>query len=224
MEILVNNILYIHILAGAVSLTTGLIAILSKKGQKWHRQSGKLYFYGMTGVFITGVIIAGFRFNRFLFLIAFLSYYSVFSGVRALKLKHLHKQQKPEWFDWFAGILNAVANVFFIGLGFYYSIENGFVSGGALLSTGFGIGGLLISYTNLKPFVFRPDKSYHWFLSHIGNMMGGYIATCTAFLSTIVTRFDFMNPYLAFAIPSILGLPLLLFWQKRIEKKFDSKS
>ncbi len=222
METVITAILYLHILVGAISLTTGLIAIFSKKGKKWHKQAGKLYFYGMTGVFITGVIVAGFRFNRFLFLIAFLSYYSVFAGIRILKLKKLHKQQKPKWFDWFAGILNAVANILFIGLGIRYGIKNGFLSGGALLSIGFGIGGLLISYTNLKPFAVKPNKSYHWYLSHNGNMMGGYIATFTAFLSTIVTRFDLMNPYLAFALPSIMGIPLLLYWQKQIERKFNS--
>ena len=165
MEVLVNNILYIHILVGTVSLITGLIAILSKKGRKWHKQSGKVYFFGMTGVFITGIIIAGYRFNMFLFLIAFLSYYSVFAGVRILKLKNLHKLQEPKWFDWLAGILNAVSNVFFIGLGIFYCIKNGFFSGGTLLSIGFGIGGLLISYTNIKPFVFRPKKAHHWYLS-----------------------------------------------------------
>src|SRR6056297_309492 len=118
MEIIVKNILYLHIIVGAISLITGLVAIISAKEKKTHRQAGKIYFYAMTGVFITGLIVAGFRFNRFLFLIAFLSYYSVFSGVRILKLKQLHKQQQPKWYDWFAGILNALANILFIGLGF----------------------------------------------------------------------------------------------------------
>ena len=76
----------------------------------------------MTIVFVTAIIIASYRFNRFLFLIAFLSYYSVFAGVRKLRLKNLHKDQKPKWFDWTAGILNGIANLFFIGLGIYYSI------------------------------------------------------------------------------------------------------
>jgi len=208
---------------GAISLLTGLVAILSVKGKKWHKLSGKIYVFAMTGVFITGLIVAGFRFNRFLFLIAFLSYYSVFCGVRILKLKQLHKQQQPKWYDWFAGILNALANILFIGLGFYYGFKNSFSSGGALLSIGFGIGGLLISYTNLKPFLLKPTKPYHWYMSHMGNMMGGYIATFTAFLSTIVTRFDLMNPYLAFALPSILGIPLLLYWQRKYELKFNPK-
>ena len=224
METIINNILYLHIFVGAISLITGLVAILSAKGKKKHRLSGKIYAYAMTGVFITGIIVASFQFNRFLFLIAFLSYYTVFSGVRILKLKQLHKQQKPKWYDWFAGIINTIANLVFVILGIYYGLTRGFDSGGALLSIGFGFGGLLLSYTNLKPFVVRPDKAYHWYLSHIGNMMGGYIATFTAFLSTIVSRYDFMNPYLAFALPALIGVPILLYWLQNTEKKFNPKT
>ena len=224
METIINNILYLHIFVGAISLITGLVAILSAKGKKKHRLSGKIYAYAMTGVFITGIIVASFQFNRFLFLIAFLSYYPVFSGVRILKLKQLHKQQKPKWYDWFAGIINTIANLVFVILGIYYGLTRGFDSGGALLSIGFGFGGLLLSYTNLKPFVVRPDKAYHWYLSHIGNMMGGYIATFTAFLSTIVSRYDFMNPYLAFALPALIGVPILLYWLHNTEKKFNPKT
>lgn len=224
MEKYVEYTLYIHIVMGVIALTTGLIAIISLKGKQWHKQSGKIYVYAMTAVFITGIVVASFRFNRFLFLIAFLSYYSVFCGVRALRLKQLHKNQEPKWYDWFAGILNALANLLFIGLGIYYGVMKGFTSGGTLLSIGFGLGGLLLSYTNIYPFIIKPEKAYHWYVSHIGNMMGGYIATFTAFLSTMVTRLDLMNPYLAFALPSFIGIPLLIYWQKHTEKKLNPKN
>ena len=220
MDELIDQLLIIHVAAGVISLVTGLISILSLKGSKVHKKSGKIYFYSMTIVFVTAIIIASYRFNRFLFLIAFLSYYSVFAGVRKLRLKNLHKNQKPKWYDWTAGIINGIANLFFIGLGIYYSIENEFFSGGALLSVGFGIGGLLISYVNLKPFIIKPNKSYHWYLSHIGNMFGGYIATSTAFLSTLISKYEIMNPFLGFALPSIIGVPLLIYWMNKTEKTF----
>ncbi|MGK7395396.1 MAG: hypothetical protein ACNS62_12540 [Candidatus Cyclobacteriaceae bacterium M3_2C_046] len=216
---IISVILYFHIVAGALALITGLMAIFSSKGRKVHKRSGKVYFWAMTLVFITGLIIAGFRYNRFLFLIAFISYYSVFSGYRSLKLKKLHLSQSPGWQDWAAGIINTLANLVFVGLGLYYFALKG-ISGASVLTLGFGSGGLLLSYTNLKPFLKKPDKSFHWYMSHIGNMMGGYIATTTAFLSTMVTRFDLMNPFLAFALPSLIGIPLLFFWQHREEKKF----
>ncbi len=218
MEQLTKQLLIIHIAAGFVSLVTGLISIISSKGGKIHKKSGKIYFYSMTLVFVTAIIIASYRFNRFLFLIAFLSYYSVFAGARKLKLKNLYKNQKPKWYDWTAALINGFANLFFIGLGIYFSIENGFFSGGALLSVGFGIGGLSISYVNLKPFMIKPNKSYHWYLSHIGNMLGGYIATSTAFLVTINGKFEIMDPFLGFALPSMIGVPLIVYWIKKTEK------
>ena len=218
-EPLMDFVLYLHIIVGAIALVTGGVAIASEKGKSVHLKSGRIYVLAMTMVFVTGIAVASYKFNRFLFLIAFLSYYSVFCGVRILRLKKLHKGQRPKWFDWFAGIVNTIANLVFVGLGIYYLSKNGPFSGGSLLSLGFGIGGLLISYVNLHPFIIKPKKAYHWYLSHIGNMMGGYIATLTAFLSTVVTRYDVMNPFLAFALPSLIGVPMLIFWQWKIERK-----
>jgi len=224
MQNFIQYTLYVHILVGAIALLSGAFAILSAKGKQLHRKAGKVYFWAMTAVFITGILVAGYRYNRFLFLIAFLSYYSVFAGVRFLKLKKLHKDQSPKWYDWAAGVVNTIANLFFVGLGVYYLIFTDASSGAVLLTLGFGLGGLMISYTNLQPLVVRPTKPYHWYLSHIGNMMGGYIATFTAFLSTMVTRYELMNPYLAFALPSLIGIPLLIFWQHKTEKQFSQHS
>jgi uncharacterized membrane protein len=214
-------ILIAHVVSGFTALISGLISLLSAKGGNAHRVLGKIYAVAMTGVFITGIWVAITRENRFLFFIAFLSYYSVFAGVRALKLKKLHCDQKPEKIDWIAGGLNTIANLIFFGLGVFYAFKNGFFNPGVILTLGFGIGGLMISYTNMYPFLIRPVKPWHWYLSHIGNMMGGYIATLTAFLSTMVTRFELMNPYLAFAIPSLIGIPLLIFWQSKIDQSFQ---
>lgn len=218
MEKFIHITLLLHIGVGSISLVSGAAAILSPKGKQLHRGAGSIYFLAMTLVFITGIMVAGYRFNRFLFLIAFLSYYSVFAGVRFLKLKKLHLGQNVTWYDWVAGVVNGMVNIIFIGLGVYYLLKPNNNFSGVLLSIGFGMGGLLLSYTNLKPFLVRPEKAFHWYIAHVGNMMGGYIATFTAFLSTVVTRFELMNPLAAFALPSLIGLPLLLFWQYKTEK------
>ncbi len=223
MENLTQYVLYLHACAGGFALVFGAIAIFTTKGKKQHTIAGRVYFWAMTCVFITGIFVASYRFNRFLFLIAFLSYYSVFAGVRLLKLKKLHKGQNPRWYDWAAGMLNAFANLVFIAMGVYYMVVKGNLSA-ALLSIGFGVGGLAISYTNLKPFVVRPTKPYHWYMGHMGNMMGGYIATTTAFFSTVVSRVDFipLPPALVFAIPPLVGVPALLFWLNRVERSFQA--
>lgn len=222
MENIIQYTLYLHILVGGTSLLTGAIAIFSTKGKELHRLSGKIYFWAMTMVFLTGLIVATYQFNRFLFLIAFLSYYTVFTGVRALKLKRLHKNQSPMWYDWAVGLVHGLANLIFLGFGLYLLFTVG-LKGGTLLSIGFGIGGLALTYTNLKPFIVKPLRANHWYTAHIGNMMGGYIATSTAFFSTIVSRYQFMNPYLAFALPALIGVPFLIYWINREERRYDAK-
>lgn len=222
MDNLIQYTFYLHIFVGGISLLTGAAAIFTQKGKRWHRTAGRIYFWAMTGVFVTGLVVASYRFNRFLFLIAFLSYYSVFSGVRFLKLKQLHRNQKPKWYDWTAGILNGLANLSFVGFGLYLLQVNGW-QGGTLLSLGFGLGGLGLTYTNLKPFMVQPTRANHWYIAHMGNMIGGYMATFTAFFSTMVSRFQFMNPYLAFALPALIGVPLLFYWTYREEKKYEAK-
>jgi uncharacterized membrane protein len=213
-------LLYLHIAVGIIALITGAMAIFTKKGKGKHRSSGKIYFWAMTLVFITGLIVAGYRTNTFLFMISFLSYYCVFAGVRILHLKKLHRSQSPRWFDWLAGIINTVANLIFLGMGIRILIVTPHQVSAIVLYTGFGLGGLSLSYTNLKPFLMRPDNGYHWYLTHIGNMMGGYIATTTAFFSTVVSRTEIMPPVLAFMLPAALGVPALLYWLRRTEQKF----
>jgi uncharacterized membrane protein len=209
-----------HIATGSLALFTGALIIFKTKGDNWHRKAGQLYFWAMTLVFITSLFLAVQEANRFLFLIGFISYYSVFAGLRFTRLKELHQQQKPKWYDWFAGLLNALANLVFLVMGLYYVTQQESIQSFAFLSIGFGLGGLSLSYINLKPFVKRPKESYHWYLAHIGNMMGAYIATFTAFLSTSAARWDFLEPFWAFLLPSALGVPLLIFWQRKIERRF----
>jgi len=221
MENFVQYSLYFHALVGAIALLTGAVALLAPKGKTAHNGAGKIYFWAMTLVFVTGIFIAGYRFNRFLFFIAFLSYYSVFSGLRWLKLKQMHKGQRPEWYDWAAGGINSLVNLVFIGLGLYYLLRPSANIPGALLSIGFGVGGLAISYANLKSFFIPPKGGPYWYTAHLGNMGGAYIATFTAFLATMVSRYEFMNPYFAFVLPSLIGVPFLIYWTQRIERKFS---
>lgn len=50
--------LFMHIAGGTVALVSGLVAMLTEKGGKAHRLAGKIYFGGMTAVFVGAVIVA----------------------------------------------------------------------------------------------------------------------------------------------------------------------
>src|SRR5215211_4841763 len=100
MQILIPLLLVVQIIGGFVSLITGFIASVTAKGKTRHRQSGRLYFWGMTVVFITAVPLGILKERWFLFMVGFFSYYLVVRGYRILYLKKLGAGQTATWLDW----------------------------------------------------------------------------------------------------------------------------
>ena len=82
MNYLTHLLLTLHILFGSLALIASVLAISNKKGKQAHRLFGKIYFWGMVGVFITAVPLAIFKLNVFLLLIAIFSFYLAFAGMR----------------------------------------------------------------------------------------------------------------------------------------------
>ena len=218
MKITLQVLLFIHVIAGFTSLVAGPVAVITKKGGKAHRKWGMVYFWGMLGVFITGVAVSAIKFIPFLFMIAFFSFYQVFSGYRILFLKNLYKDQKANWYDWFASGISFLANVLFIVWGMMH-ILNGSESFFPKLALGFGIGGIYLVYTNVHPFIWKPKEKQFWWFYHLGNMMGGLIATTTAFSTTIFRMFS-ASSALAWIWPALIGVPLIIWWQRSYRKKF----
>lgn len=215
METLLRSLAIIHVFAGVLSLVTGAIAIFTEKGRANHKKSGKLYSIGMLVVFITAVALSAYKFIPFLFMLAFLSYYSVFAGVRILKLKQLHKEQRPRWYDWFAGIVTAIAGLSFIGYGAYYLIQGNFHPI-AFLSVFFGVITISGAYSNMKPFWKKPEHSSFWWFYHLNAMAGSYIAASTAFGVTL-SRMLSINSPLVWVVPTFIGV----FLMRRVHKKYE---
>lgn len=215
MEIFVKILIYIHATAGTLALVSGPVAMLTRKGGPGHRLWGRLYFYGMTGVFATAVVVAIYKNLVFLLMIAFFSYYLVCSGYRALYLKKLSKGQKPAKIDW---ILNAVTIIFSFSL-FIWGVNTYFFRHDSFGMTGmvFGALSLLFIYRNVKKLLFPPKDDFHWIYSHIMGMGGGYIATFTAFL---VVNATFNSPLLVWLSPTVIGTPIIMYTNARLRRKY----
>jgi uncharacterized membrane protein len=54
-------ILLVHILAGALGLVAGAVALSAEKGARLHRKSGTLFVYSMVTMSLTGVVISVLR-------------------------------------------------------------------------------------------------------------------------------------------------------------------
>ena len=82
-----NGLLALHIVAGSLALVSAGAALAVKKGGRSHKWAGSTFFYSMTVIFLTAVIMAVLTSNTFLFLVALFSFYLAFSGWRFAKIE-----------------------------------------------------------------------------------------------------------------------------------------
>lgn len=180
MEKVFTVTIIIHVLAGIGALIFGALAIILKKNTPKHKPVGRIYFYCMSTIFVTGVFLSVCKGLLFLFFIAIFTYYSTIIAYRALRLKNLHNGQKPAKIDW---IVEAIAGTTFVGLIIFaivYYIQNTDIN--ALIPFVFGTMGLLGVIKNTKSLLHGPKETMYWLKKHIGNMLGSYIGAITAFV------------------------------------------
>lgn len=213
MEKLMDIMLFLHAFSGGISLISGLIAIIAKKGQKLHTKSGKVYYWGMMAVVVTGLVLGFYRMNIFILTIAVFSFYMVFTGRRSLAFK---KELKPIFIDWFFNVLCLSIGFFMLYLAVVNFLRVGFAGMVPMLLV---FGGFL-SWMCLEDFRLFLKKKYQkgqWLLTHIGRMSGSYIATSTAFL---VINIHFQPQWIVWLIPTAVGTPLITLAIRKWKKKF----
>ncbi len=214
METIFNESLrWMHIISGSLALLSGPVAMMYQDGGRIHRQSGKIYFWSMMVIFVTSIVLAYARSNWFLFMVGIFSCYLVVTAYRALSLKFLHRGQKAAAIDWIILLLSSFAAVSLAGMGLWQLFFHGNSFGLVALTFGSILSSGIIS--DYKRFTVPPADKNHWLLKHIIGMMGGYIATLTAFLVQNVT----LNPaFLTWLLPSIVISPWIAITVRRLKK------
>jgi len=202
--LLLHVLLIIHIAGGTAALISGLISMLTRKGGKAHTRSGKIYFWGMTCVFISAVVLSLAKDNIFLFLVGFFSYYLTVRGYRILYLKNLPNGQKATAIDW---IITGVAALFIIGLvawGIFLLIA-GYSMG--VVAIVFAFIGSLFLRKDILQFARPPKEKMHWWYGHISSMGGSYISAFTAFIVTNIQIPQYQ--WVLWLLPSVIGTILI---------------
>lgn len=196
----------IHITAGILAFIVAPVALISKKGGDSHRKWGKVFFWSMTVVAITAVIMAPMHDNLFLTLIAVFSFYLAFSGYRALYRKDAYKTHKTAFIDWFFVIINTLFSLALILFGIL-KLPNSF----GIISIVFGFIGSSLGIKDIVSFIKSPADKQKWFFSHMIGMVASYIAAMSAF-SAVNFNFDWLPVSIQWLWPSIIGIPLLRRW------------
>ncbi|MCO6176412.1 DUF2306 domain-containing protein [Flavobacterium sp. NRK F10] len=208
MEQVVKILIYIHASLGGVALITGLVAILTPKGQTAHKKSGSVFFYAMLASVIISMFVAlsPNHHNPFLFAIGIFSLYFILTGFRALKFK---KQNTNLTVDRWISATMIITGVLMILLPVIVAKNSN------IILTVFGAFGILFSVKDLILYKKPKQLRKSWLRLHLSKMLGGYIAATTAFV--VVNQF--FPSFYGWFIPGIIGGFVIAYWNRKITKK-----
>jgi hypothetical protein len=208
----------VHVTAGMLTLIAGPIAIFANRRHiRLHKIVGKIFFYAMLVVCFSAVSVFLRRpnevFLQFLLGIAIL----VFAGVlRAVRAFVIMKTGKIGNIDVFYSILLGLNALWMLGMSTWHFIQGTMIAFPILFLV-FGLGAAGDVSKNIKMFS-KPENfdKIAWLKLHVSSMLSAFTASTTAFT---VNSADFLPWYLQWFGPTLLLLPLQIYWGKQLSPK-----
>ena len=200
-------LLYLHILAGFISLGIAYFLLFIKKGNKRHKKLGMIYVYGMSTIFVTAIPLSLLgEFNPFLFVIAIFSFYLAFSGYRQGRDRNGAREQ----IDKVLGVFITATSILFYSMAVnLYLIEDSMW----ITSVIFGSVALVFGINDFRRMkLIELPNFYDRTNLHLNLMLAGTIATTTAF---IVTLDPFAALWMNWVAPTIIGTPIIIYFSRR---------
>lgn len=219
MDLFAKLLLITHVIAGFTCLTTGLLAIVLRKGGRGHAITGQVFFWSMVYVNVSAILhILTVRFIPFLLVVAIFSFYHIFTGYRVLFRK---KPGEQTWFDWAGALISVVAGLGLIAYGFTMLSKSLPLF---IMCAAFGTATFYWAARDIRWFL-KPelltDKMW-WFYHHMSAMIGAYIAAVTAFTvnagSEIIASTSW--GWLLWFLPAVILGTLSGVWKRRYKRQF----
>lgn len=201
-------LLPMHILAGTIALLSSIVAVLSEKGKKLHVLSGRTYFWGMLGIFLTAILMSIITSNIFLFLIAFFSFYFAFAGLRFAR----NRKGTATTSDWIAVGLMILSGVGMLILAAILFMNNEYMYIPLLV---FGFGAIVLGYGDFKSHKNKTAIGKERIARHLVSMIGGTIAVITAVL---VVNVKIEPVWIWWVLPTVLIVPVIIWWRIKVMK------
>jgi hypothetical protein len=215
----VKIFLGVHITAGAMSFLLAPVALVTAKGGKQHRRWGMVFLWSMGVVAATALPMAIYRPVLFLALVAVFSFYACFSAWRVLALKDLPKGGRAKPIDWVAGVITFVSSACLAGFG---AFKPAIVQNMGIVAIVFGFIGMMLAFGQMKSFVRRPTEKMFWWYTHLGNMIGSYIAAWSAFSVVTLSRY-LGGAWYVWLWPTIVGVPAIVLTTAYYRRKFTPR-
>lgn len=216
----IRAFLAVHITAGGGAFVLAPLALLTAKGGKAHRRWGKIYFWCMTVVAITALIMALWRPVLFLAFVSVFSFYSAFVGYRILGQKAAWKGEKVATaLDWSVAVIDFVCCAALATLG---AVRPAVVQNLGIPAMVFGGIGIWIALNAVWGFTHPQKDKMFWWYGHLQGMLGSYIAAWTAFC--IVTIGPLVHgAWWLWLLPTAIGVPAMIATTAYYQRKFAPK-
>jgi len=186
--------------------------MIFRKGQKWHKLTGKVFYIFMTATAVSALIVAVMpgHVNPFLFTIGVFTWYLVWTGNAALRYKN---KDMNITFDKIVSLVMLFTGV---GMVLYPYVVYGKI---IIVLAVFGVLGMLLALIDLNYFRQPENLRKIWLRLHITKMIGGYIAAFTAFI--VVTG---AIPGIAgWLLPTAPGLTVIFYWVRKVSVRSRGK-
>jgi len=201
-------LLAIHIFCGGTSLLIGFYILISRKGNKRHKNAGTIYFYAMLVTALAAIVLAYLHPSYFLFIIGIFTSYMLLTGKRYLRKK---SQFDVKQIDWLLSLTMLLFGAVLIALGCYNMILGNYFGFVHLIFGGFSCLFVYQDYINFKG---RSRVINYWLVTHLQRMIGSYIASVTAF---IVVNNTLLPGIVAWLLPTSVLVPLIIIWSRKHE-------
>ena len=206
MQLIFKIFLVLHIIGGSLSLLSGLLVVLSKKGNQRHRKLGRVFYYSMLLTTSSSLLLAVIKSGLFLFCIGIFSFYQTYMGYRAIKNKEL-RAGTADKLVWSMAVINSLVMI-------------ATINPVLMVFGGIGVANTLRQFIQQRQLKGSPAPAGEWLQLHIGMIMGAFIATVTAFI--VVNAPDNLGTVYAVLLwltPTILLVPLIVFWSIKYKKR-----
>ena len=216
----VTTLILIHVLANITAIGIGVVTMRAKKGGKRHTQTGKIFFWSMMIICLTGSLLLFYNFNVFLAFVTVLSFYTVLTGYRAPTRR---KSTFAGWIDWAAAIFALLSGLSLFGSGI--AIFLGMISTGVPTVLGtlcliFGILMTLMSFDDIKQFRNPPEDKLWWYFHHADRMLSSYMALMVALSTQTFGRLVQPQQYLfVWLIPAVIGIIWINIYLKKLREE-----
>jgi uncharacterized membrane protein len=201
--------LAVHVACGFLLVLVGLLPILTRKGSKPHRWSGRVFAGLMSVLLAAAWVMTALHFNAYFAALSATATMTVFSGARVLKRKRpdLDPRQRATALDWGVTLAVLAVGAWILVLVVQGRTGDKTAVSAALVYACFTYGGWdLWRFCRPTDWPFSPNL---WTYEHLVKMLSAYGAVLSAFSGNFLT---FMPTPWSQLWPTLLFQPMALIW------------